>query len=95
MSILEIAEAFAKGPIKPAVVRFWVELLNPTSRPYTGGATGPLGDGTAHLIAPNGGWNVYQLQVARQRKVPLTRVTELWDPSPDSPPGRLVFLPAD
>jgi NADPH:quinone reductase-like Zn-dependent oxidoreductase len=34
------------------------------------------------------------LRVAHE-KVPLTRVTELWDPSPDSPPGRLVFLPAD
>ena len=48
------------GPQQPAVVRFWVELLNPTGRPYTGGAAGPLGDGTAYLSA-------YQIQVARQR----------------------------
>jgi hypothetical protein len=49
------------GPKKPAQVRFWVELLNPTSPPYLSGATGPLGDGTVYLPG------VYQLQVARQR----------------------------
>jgi hypothetical protein len=48
----------------PAHVRFWVELHNPTSTPYTGGPTaGPLGDGSVTLH--NGNFNPYRLLIAQ------------------------------
>src|SRR5262249_40875553 len=39
----------AMGPTKPVHVRFWLELMNPTSIPY-GSTLGPLGDGGVNLL---------------------------------------------
>src|SRR5262249_49505417 len=48
-------------PMKPAHVRFWVELLNPTSTPSLAPTTHPLGDGSVQLRT--GAANPYRLQV--------------------------------
>lgn len=58
-------------PTKPARVRFWFELLNPTSTPYQvgmGSPLGPLGDGGVNVLyeAADGAtqsYNPYQILV--------------------------------
>ncbi len=62
----EMGTDMMAGPTNPAQIRFWVELLNPTSTPYLAGPTGPLGDGSAQLRTPGpGGSNPYRLQIIR------------------------------
>ncbi|MDB5313842.1 MAG: hypothetical protein JWO38_8044 [Gemmataceae bacterium] len=60
----------ANAPSNPAYVRFWVELLNPTSTAYLNYPAampaqplGPIGDGTVQL--QNGAVPSYRLQIAR------------------------------
>ncbi|MBN9520629.1 hypothetical protein J0H58_19270 [bacterium] len=63
-------------PTKEGHVRFWVELVNPTTTPYASG-TGPLGDGSVTFadttIRP------YKLTIARNTKTGFTNdvATEL------------------
>ncbi len=50
-----------------AHVRFWVELLNPTTTPYlgTGTANNPLGTGAAQLRYAGAGYSPYRIEIAR------------------------------
>ena len=48
---------------RPAHVRFWVELHNPTSNPYPPPPHGPLGDGSVTLH--NGNFNPFRLLIAQ------------------------------
>jgi hypothetical protein len=56
-------EAFMGNATQPARVRFWVELLNPTTTPYTGATPGPLGDGSVALRT--GGFSPYQIAITQ------------------------------
>jgi hypothetical protein len=54
----------AQPPGPNAHVRFWVELLNPTTTPYAAGGTGPLGDGAAQLRYP-ANFSPYRIEITR------------------------------
>ncbi|WP_439621750.1 hypothetical protein [Gemmata sp.] len=59
---------------KPAHVRFWVELQNPSMQPYSAATAGPLGDGSAKVKYTPGelgmvpAFNPYQLVIVRNNK---------------------------
>jgi hypothetical protein len=55
------------APMRPARVRFWLELLNPTSDAGSAGppAAVPIGDGTVRL--KDGAADAYRVQVTRDR----------------------------
>lgn len=48
-------------PSRPAHVRFWVELLNPSSTPYLGGTDNPLGTGSVQLRYAS--YSPYRIQI--------------------------------
>ena len=83
-------DAFAgmNPPTENASVRFWVELLNPTSAPYSSGS-GPLGNGEVRLVDPtfNPGFNPYRIEISQ---VNAANQNDLVDPSNIT--GRLTAI---
>ncbi len=68
-------------PTKEGHVRFWVELVNPTTTPYASG-TGPIGDGSVTFVEGAASIRPYKITIARNGKTGFTNdvATELAKP---------------
>lgn len=58
------------GASKPAHVRFWLELQNPTASPYAGAGVGPMGTGEVRLrdLSNNVPYSPYRVEIVRSSK---------------------------
>ncbi|MBA4189711.1 MAG: hypothetical protein C0467_17130 [Planctomycetaceae bacterium] len=88
-----------KKASKDTHVRFWVELQNPTTNPYTSTTTNPLGDGSAkvkYTAAELGGtpaFTPYQLLIVRNNKTGTPVINRLRIPTDTNYPGNVTGDP--
>lgn len=86
-------------PTKEGHVRFWVELVNPTTTPYASG-TGPLGDGSVTFVEGTAPIRPYKLTIARNAKAGFTNPVDAELAKPinvkgDLPPGATADIDYD
>lgn len=81
----------AKGngmPTKEGHVRFWAELVNPTTTPYASG-TGPIGDGSVTFVEGTTPIRPYKLTIARNAKMGFTNAVDAELAKPQNVKGDL------
>lgn len=85
------AETGTKGmgmPTKEGHVRFWAELVNPTTTPYASG-TGPLGDGSVTFAEGTTPIRPYKITIARNAKTGFTNAADAELAKPQNVKGDL------